>query len=158
MAENGTQPMPAPTDAGEAVKEKPGEVAPAGMTTTELPADVRSKLRKLEKLESRYQGILYFSVDDNALVYLQTYLELLRSYRVAHARAVSIEPFEKTLKENTPLVSISEPGALVEYLNQLNLRGDMVMDELKRVTTDRDDYKKKFEEARNRCPELRKSL
>src|SRR5947199_3210079 len=73
-------------------------------------------------------------------------LELLRSYRIAHARAISIEPFEKTLKENTPLQTISEPGAFVEYLNQLTLKGDMVMDELKRVASDRDDYKRKFEE------------
>lgn len=58
--------------------------------------------------------------------------ELLRSYRVAHKRATAIEPFEKALRENTPLTSISEPAALIEYLNQLNLKGDMVMDELKR--------------------------
>ena len=71
-----------------------------------------------------------------------TLAELLRSYRVAHSRAVSIEPFEKALKEHTPLAGISDPNALVEYLDQLNLKGDMVMDELKRVSTDRDEYKK----------------
>ena len=126
MAGRGS-PAPAAAANGEVVNEKSEVVPkpptpPPAATATELPTEVRQKLRKLEKLESRYQ-------------------ELLRSYRIAHARAVSIEPFEKTLKENTPLVSISEPEALVEYLNQLNLRGDMVMDELKRVTSDRDLYK-----------------
>jgi len=56
------------------------------------------------------------------------------------------------------LVSISEPGAFVEYLNQLTLRGDMVMDELKRVTSDRDDYKKKFEEAQKQAATAQEEL
>ncbi|TVY45745.1 Golgin [Lachnellula occidentalis] len=104
-----------------------------------LPTEVRTKLRKLEKLESKYQ-------------------ELLRSYRVAHARAISIEPFEKALKENTPLGGISDPDALVEYLNQLALKGDMVMDELKRVSADRDNHKKKFEESDKQASALREQL
>lgn len=74
-------------------------------------------------------------------------IELLRSYRIAHARVLSIEPFETSLRESTPLTSISDPEALVEYLNQLNLKGDMVLDELKRVSSGRDDFKTKFEEA-----------
>jgi chromosome segregation ATPase len=45
------------------------------------------------------------------------------------------------------LTSIADPGALLEYLNQITLKGDMVVDELKRVSTERDDYKKKLEEA-----------
>ncbi|MCJ1401084.1 hypothetical protein MMC11_004296 [Xylographa trunciseda] len=94
----------------------------------EVPTDVRVKLRKLERLESRYQ-------------------ELLRSYRIAHARVTAIEPFENTLRENTPLTSINDPGAFVEYLNQLNLKGDMVLDELKRVTTERATFKQKLDEA-----------
>ena len=119
-----------------------GSPAPATQTQTqltELPADVRTKLRKLDKLEAKYH-------------------ELLRSYRVAHARAVSIEPFEKTLRESTPLTTIREPEAFVEYLNQLNLKGDMVMDELKRVTTDRDLYKKKFEQSDKEASEAQKKV
>ncbi|KAI1907822.1 Golgin imh1 [Ophidiomyces ophidiicola] len=106
----------------------PGKPAPP--TSTELPTDVRVKLRRLDKLESRYQ-------------------ELLSAYRVAHARVLSIEPFEAALRENTPLTSISEPRSLTEYLNQLTLKGDMVVDELKRVTAERDDYKKRFEATRD---------
>ncbi|MCJ1439000.1 hypothetical protein MMC27_008390 [Xylographa pallens] len=94
----------------------------------EVSTDVRVKLRKLERLESRYQ-------------------DLLRSYRIAHARVTAIEPFENTLRENTPLTSINDPGALVEYLNQLNLKGDMVLDELKRVTAERATFKQKLDEA-----------
>ncbi|MCJ1476995.1 hypothetical protein MMC13_005666 [Lambiella insularis] len=94
----------------------------------ELPTDVQVRLRKLERLESRYQ-------------------DLLRSYRIAHARVSAIEPFENTLREHTPLTSINDPGALVEYLNQLNLKGDMVLDELKRVTTDRAMIKQRLDEA-----------
>ena len=100
----------------------------------ELPTDVRVKLRKLEKLESRYH-------------------ELLRSYRIAHARVQSIEPFETSLRENTPLTSISDPNALVEYLNQVNLKGDMVLDELKRVSSERDEYQRKVIEAERSAKE-----
>lgn len=70
--------------------------------------------------------------------------ELLRSYRLAHSR---IEPFERALRENTPLSSIKDPTAFVEYLNQLNLKSDMVVDELKRVSAEKDSLKKKYEEV-----------
>lgn len=84
--------------------------------------------------------------------------ELLRSYRIAHGRAIAVEPFEKVLKEHTPVSGINDPGALVEYLNQLNLKGDMVMDELKRVSAERDSYKKKFEEAEKQTVSAREEL
>jgi hypothetical protein len=42
-------------DGGEGAEEKQGETVPQPIPV-ELPADVRSKLRKLDKLESRYQG------------------------------------------------------------------------------------------------------
>ncbi|KAL8656923.1 MAG: hypothetical protein Q9226_002429 [Calogaya cf. arnoldii] len=100
----------------------------------ELPTDVRVKLRKLEKLESRYH-------------------ELLRSYRVAHSRVQTIDTFEASLRENTPLTSIGDPRALVEYLNQLNLKGDLVLDELKRVSHERDTYKQQVDDAEQRARE-----
>ena len=74
-------------------------------------------------------------------------LDLLRSYRIAHARVSAIEPFETSLRENTPLASINDPGALVEYLNQLNLKGDMVLNELKRVSSERDSFKQRLDVA-----------
>ncbi|KAL3463572.1 hypothetical protein BJX64DRAFT_256956 [Aspergillus heterothallicus] len=143
-------PKPEPADAlenaqGEKSGEKSGEPEGAADTTTngkdsapptkepaqpssELPPEVRAKLRKLTKLESRYQ-------------------ELLKAYRTAHSRVLSIEPFEAALRENTPLTSVGDPKALTEYLNQISLKGDLVLEELKRVTTERDEFKGKFEEA-----------
>ncbi|CAD6501608.1 BgTH12-01858 [Blumeria graminis f. sp. triticale] len=105
----------------------------------EITPTVRMKLRKLERLETRYQ-------------------ELLRSYRVAHARAISIESFEKQLRENTPLSTISDPDALGEYLNQLNLKGEILMEELKRVTTDRDEFKNKVATLEHEVSTSKKEL
>ncbi|KAJ5550267.1 Vesicle-mediated transport protein (Imh1) [Penicillium sp. DV-2018c] len=108
--------------------EKAGQEAEAKETPTVLPPDVRAKLRRLDKLEARYH-------------------ELLKAYRSAHSRVLSIEPFEAALRENTPLTSIAEPKAFTEYLSQTTLKSDMVMEELKRVTGEREDFRKKFEEA-----------
>ncbi len=122
------------------VANQPANLAPtAAPATSELPPEVRARLRKLEKLE-------------------KTYPELLRSYRIAHSRATSIEPFEKALRENTPLTSIKDPESLVEYLNQITLKGDMVMEELKRVTTEKDAYKKKADEAETQLATLKDEL
>ncbi len=101
----------------------------------DLPTDVRVKLRKLDRMESKYA-------------------DLLKAYRTAHARIQSIDSFEASLRENTPLTSINDSGALVEYLNQINLKSDMVVDELKRVTADRDDYKKKFQASEEQAKNL----
>lgn len=108
-------------------------------TSSDLPTEVRVKLRKLERLEGRYQ-------------------ELLKAYKTAHSRVQQIEPFEASLRENTPLTGISDPSALVEYLNQTSLKSDMVLDELKRVTTDRDTCQKKLEESEKLNGELRSEI
>lgn len=84
--------------------------------------------------------------------------ELLRSYRVAHRRATAIEPFEKALRENTPLATIGDPESLVEYLNQLKLKGDMVLDELKRVTSDKEDLQKMYEKQEKKMRDLQDEL
>ena len=97
--------------------------------------DVRSKLRKLDRMESKYA-------------------DLLKAYRTAHARIQAVESFEAALRENTPLTSTNDPNALVEYLNQINLKSDMVLDELKRVSADRDEYKKKFEASEEQAKKM----
>ena len=66
----------------------------------------------------------------------------------------AIEIFEAALRENTPLTSINDPNALTEYLNQLNLKSDMVLDELKRVSAEKDSFKQKFQEAETRHEEV----
>ena len=101
----------------------------------EIPKPVQAKLQRLAKLEEKYG-------------------QLLRAYKTAHARVQTIGPFEAALRENTPLTTIAEPGALVEYLNQLNLKGDMVMQELKRVTTESEENKKKLEASEKEKTEL----
>ncbi|MCJ1356291.1 MAG: hypothetical protein MMC33_006285 [Icmadophila ericetorum] len=120
--------------AGEGQSSQEPAESGASSSAPELPMDVRVKLRKLDKLESRYR-------------------DLLRSYRIAHARVSVIESFETSLRENTPLTSINDPGALVEYLNQLKLKGDMVLDELKRVSSERDTFKQKLAEAEKSAKE-----
>lgn len=92
----------------------------------DLPAEVKARLRKLDKLESKYA-------------------ELFKAYKAAHARVQAIEPFEASLRENTPLTSISDPSALSEYLDQVNMKNSMVVEELKRVSGERDEFKRKFE-------------
>ena len=115
------------------------DASTAVQRSEELPTEVRVRLRKLDRLESRYQ-------------------DLLKAYRTAHTRVSLIEPFEASLRENTPLTSIQDPRALVEYLNQLNLKGDMVLDELKRVSSERDDFKKKLEQSEQVTAELKSNL
>ncbi|KIX04308.1 uncharacterized protein Z518_05175 [Rhinocladiella mackenziei CBS 650.93] len=105
----------------------------------ELSTEVRLKLRKLDRMEKKYA-------------------ELLKAYTTAHARIQSIESFESSLRENTPLTSINDPGALVEYLNQMNLKSDMVVDELKRVASNRDEYKKKFLASEEETKKLREEV
>lgn len=82
------------------------------------------------------------------------YGELLKAYRSAHARIQAVESFESALRENTPLTSVNDADAFVEYLSQINLKSDMVLDELKRVTTDRDDIKKKLQASEEETAKL----
>ncbi|TKA28358.1 hypothetical protein B0A50_03825 [Salinomyces thailandicus] len=130
--------------AGEQGKQDAGPAMDKGKEKAdndELPDDVRKKLAKLEHLATKYQ-------------------DLLRNYRTAHARVSAIEPFEATLREHTPLTSIAEPGALVEFLNQRSLQSDMVLEELKRITgenkdvvKERDELKTKLDEAERKAKE-----
>jgi hypothetical protein len=56
IGEKGATAKTTGADEGEVVNEKV-EILQKPSTTTDLPPDVRSKLRKLDKLEARYQGI-----------------------------------------------------------------------------------------------------
>ncbi|KAI9723094.1 MAG: hypothetical protein M1828_004342 [Chrysothrix sp. TS-e1954] len=108
------------------VEEKTSEAEGAD---SELSSEVKSKLRRLNKLESKYQ-------------------ELLKAYRKAHARNASIEPFEARLRERTPLTSIGDASAFTEYVDQLNLRNDMVMDELKNLSNEKEAMNRQLDEAK----------
>ena len=102
----------------------------------ELPTEVRVRLKKLDRLESKYG-------------------DLLKAYRIAHAKIQVIEPFEATLREHTPLTNIGDPAALVEYLTQITTKSDMVLEEFKRVSAERDELKKKAEQAEDSASQLR---
>lgn len=56
------------------------------------------------------------------------------------------------------MTSIKDPDALIEYLNQLNLKGDMVMDELKRVSTEKEDLKRRYDVAEKEITELKEKV
>jgi chromosome segregation ATPase len=105
-------------------------------TEPELPSDVQTKLKKLERLESKYG-------------------DLLKAYRIAHARIQVIGPFEASLREHTPLTSIEDPAAFVEYLGQVSAKSDMILDEFKRVSAERDDLKKQAEQSQDAASQLR---
>lgn len=80
----------------------------------------------------------------------------MKSYRTAHTRVLSIEPFENALRENTPLTSINDSAALVEYLNQVNLKSDMVLCELKRVSSERDTFKEELAQMKQKATKAQK--
>jgi hypothetical protein len=117
----------------------------------DLPDSVQQKLARLETLTAKYKGMLRQTAlhrDWHLLFYSQNALstELLRNYRAAHARVSQTEAFEATLREHTPLANVSDPGALVEFLNQRSLQSEMVMQELKRITGEhRDTIKERYE-------------
>lgn len=76
----------------EVVNEK-AEVSPKPSTTADLPSDVRSKLRKLDKLEARYQGmpsackvmsLNTYSCGQNFFV--PTVLPMLAQYQLSRSR------------------------------------------------------------------------
>ncbi|KAL9025448.1 MAG: hypothetical protein Q9196_005729 [Gyalolechia fulgens] len=66
---------------------------------------------------------------------------------------VKLRKLEKLEGRYHGLPMRGDPRALVEYLNQLNLKGDMVVDELKRVSHDRDTYKQQLGDAQKQATE-----
>jgi uncharacterized coiled-coil protein SlyX len=123
----------------------------------ELPLAVRQKLAKLDTLSTRFQGKCPLPpvCPDGLCSLTRFHSELLRNYRIAHAQAAAIEPFEAMLREHTSLTSIADPVALVEFLGQKDLQKDMAMEELKRidgqcksVAKERDELKLKLEKTK----------
>lgn len=94
----------------------------------DLPADVRVKLRRLEKMEPKYQ-------------------ELMKGYR---AKKQLIEPFEKALREHTSCTTIADPMAFVEYLNNTSLQAEMTREEYQRVAKEYEELKKEVKELQER--------
>lgn len=84
---------------------------------TELPADVKAKLRKFARYEEKYPL-------------------LLDAYKQLKAGAEQVAKFEKVLQENTPCSSIQEGEQLAEYLNSLTLKNSMLNDEMRKMAKD----------------------
>lgn len=158
----------APDDKGKGKQSQtPSQTPAADDGNGELPLEVQQKLTKLENLTTKYQGMFTsgkYSLhrDWHLLFYSQnsTCVDLLRNYRTAHKLNASIGPFEATLREHTPLTSISDPDALVEFLNQRSVQSSMVMEELKRISVEhanvlkeRDELKVKLDAAEKKAKE-----
>ncbi|KAK6199187.1 uncharacterized protein RJT21DRAFT_140795 [Scheffersomyces amazonensis] len=92
------------------VLEPPKAVEPLKV---ELPPTVVSKLKKFVKYEEKYPI-------------------LLQAYKTEKRKGELIILFERVLKEHTPVSSISDAGALVEYLNGLNEKNNMLNAEMRR--------------------------
>ncbi|KAI0203340.1 GRIP domain-containing protein [Astrocystis sublimbata] len=109
--------------------------APAAIAseTADLPPQVKSKLKRLEKLESKHN-------------------EVLRSYRIAHTQ---IKTFEQALQENTPVSTIKEPDALLEYIKTFSMKSDMAMQELRRISAEKDNLQKQVTSSEQESAVLR---
>lgn len=66
--------------------------------------------------------------------YEEKYPLLLKAYRLEKKKAELVKLFEQVLGEHTPVSSIAEPKALVEYLDGLDQRTKLMKEELERVS------------------------
>ncbi|GAP86679.1 putative viral a-type inclusion protein repeat protein [Rosellinia necatrix] len=151
---------PAPAASGEDTKESTHSTGPAEKASTPTQNDDADKVTGAESSGKPNDPAApspstkpQRSPETEALdaKWRSNYGDLLRSYRIAHSR---IEPFERALREHTPLSSIKQPAAFVEYLTQLNQKNDMVMQEMKRVSAERDVLKKQNDEVDKRLVSL----
>lgn len=99
-----------------------------------LPSVVRAKLRKFNKYEEKYPV-------------------LLEAFKVEKRKAAVIPVLEKVLRENTPISSISETGALVEYLNGLNEKSTLLQNEIRNYSTTNSSLAKRIKELELRFSE-----
>ena len=89
------------TDNGTATTTTTTAAAAPQSDLDQLPAPIKSKLKKFAKYEEKYPI-------------------LLDAYKIEKKKNEIIKIFEKVLQENTPVSSLSEGKLLVEYLNGLN--------------------------------------
>ena len=116
---------------GDSVAETGPKSTAESTSLADLPADVRVKLRRLEKMEPKYH-------------------ELVKGYKSVYAKKQLIEPFEKALRENTSCTTIADPAAFVEYLNMTSLQAEMTSMEYKRVAKEYEELKKEVKELQEK--------
>lgn len=81
----------------------------------DLPAPIKSKLKKFAKYEEKYPV-------------------LLEAYKIEKRKSQLIQIFENVLKEHTPISSISDAKVLVEYLNGLTEKNKLQNNEIRKLT------------------------
>ena len=81
--------------------------------SAELPNDVRRKLNRLDKMESKYPA-------------------LLKAYRGLQAVEAQVKVFEKLLSETTSASSINDTEAFQQWAQSTTMKSSMVMDELRK--------------------------
>ncbi|KAK6456565.1 uncharacterized protein RJT20DRAFT_45660 [Scheffersomyces xylosifermentans] len=108
-----------------------------------LPPAIRSKLKKFVKYEEKYPI-------------------LLEAFKTEKRKAELIHTFEKVLQENTPVSSIAEAGALVEYLNGLNEKTTLLNTELRKYSRDNSNLTKSNtdlnDKLRNSTDQLKRAV
>ena len=104
------------TDNGTATTTTAAAAAPQ-LDLDQLPAPIKSKLKKFAKYEEKYPI-------------------LLDAYKLEKKKNEIIKIFEKVLQENTPVSSLSEGKLLVEYLNGLNEKTKLLNGEIRKLTKD----------------------
>jgi chromosome segregation ATPase len=82
----------------------------------------------------------------------------LRAYRTEKERGNLIKGFEKVLGEHTPCTSIAETDSLVEYLQNLTKKNDMIGDELRRVSKEMADLIASSDESKRADDESKEKL
>ena len=102
------------TDNGTATTTTAAAAAPQ-LDLDQLPAPIKSKLKKFAKYEEKYPI-------------------LLDAYKIEKKKNEIIKIFEKVLQENTPVSSLSEGKLLVEYLNGLNEKTKLLNGEIRKLT------------------------
>lgn len=105
-SESSPAPQTVPTSSGSAV-----------IDIESLPTGIRSKMKKFAKYEEKYPI-------------------LLDAYKTEKRKTDLIASFERILQEHTPVSSISDAGSLVEYLNGLNEKTNMLNQEFRKVAGD----------------------
>ncbi|RIA87714.1 hypothetical protein C1645_273178 [Glomus cerebriforme] len=91
-----------------------------------LSEEIKEKLVKLKKYESKFP-------------------EIVKSYKKLLSERKTIE---KILKENTHLEGLSDAEAFEAHLRNLNIKNEMSMEEIKRLTQVQDESKKQIEKMK----------
>lgn len=92
-----------------------------------LPKEIQGKLKKFEKYEQKYPL-------------------LLNAYKNEKLKNEKLDFLNKVIAENTPISSLDDIELLSSFFKDLNLKTNMLHDEIKRLTSDKFTQQKEMEE------------